>query len=143
MLETYHTSEKLYKYMNQGTHYTADMLTSDAQSKGSIHSCTHRVNTYSAHVHVSYLLSFLKDPEERSGGSQVQYVRSNSHAMIHETSNLTKQCADKLGSWGDVDPQQSLDCQGVCLLIAHHGYIVQPVKVRQALEGREEIGGRM
>ena len=76
-----------------------------------------------------YLLSLLKYPEKWSGGSHVQDVRGQGHAMVHHPSQLSKQSADKLGSRGNVHAHQSLYGQGVGLFIAHHRDVVQSVKV--------------
>ena len=53
--------------------------------------------------------------------------------VVEETRDLGKHGANELGSGWDVDPYQFLYCQRVGLLIAHHGDVVQPVHIRQAL----------
>lgn len=56
--------------------------------------------------------------------------------MVEDSSDLSKQCPDPLGSLGDLDVEQLLCRQGKALLVRHHGHIVQAVEVRQSLEVR-------
>ena len=81
----------------------------------------------------THLLSLLSDPDKGSGGSKVQDVSSQCHTVVQDTSDLSKHGPDELCPWWNVDTQQSLNGQGVGLLITHHGDIVQSVEIRQSL----------
>lgn len=67
-----------------------------------------------------YLLSFLKHPEERCHGSNIQSVSSYSHDVIKYSGDLGKEDANPLSSFWDLNVQHLLNGNGVRLLIAHH-----------------------
>lgn len=56
--------------------------------------------------------------------------------MVQDAGNFTKQSADVLGSFGNLNVEKLLDSEGEALLVCHHGNVVEAVKVGQGLEIR-------
>lgn len=79
------------------------------------------------------LLTLLETPQEWRQSTNIHRVGKNGHEMVKNSSNLSKQCPDPLGSLGELDVQQLLYSQGKALFICHHGDVVQSVEVRQGL----------
>lgn len=61
-------------------------------------------------------------------------MRQNRHEVVQNAGDLSKHCADPLGSLGNLDVEQLLDSKREALLIRHHRHVVQSVKVGQRLE---------
>lgn len=80
------------------------------------------------------LLTLLETPQERCQSTNIHGVREDGHQVVKDTSDLSKECSDELGSLGNLDVEQLLDGEGEALLVGHHRDVVESVKVRQGLE---------
>ena len=58
---------------------------------------------------------------------------SNPHDVVEDPGELSEEHPDVLGPDGDIDVEQLLHGEGVGLLVAHHGDVVQPIEVRECL----------
>ena len=94
----------------------------------------HKLNNQVPLYMYMYLFSLFKPPEERCDSPHVHCMAGHCQSVVQNPRNLTKHCTNVLCPDGNIDPQQFLNGQGVCLLVAHHGDIVQAVKVRQTLD---------
>lgn len=79
------------------------------------------------------LLTFLETPQERCQSTNIHRVGKDGHEVVQNACHLTEQCADVLGSLGDLNVQQLLNSQGEALLVGHHGDVIQSVEVWQGL----------
>ena len=59
---------------------------------------------------------------------------SHRHNVIQNPSNLTEHSSDVLGSLWNLNIQQLLYGKRIRLLVAHHGHIVETIKVGKGLE---------
>lgn len=76
---------------------------------------------------------YLKEPKEGGDATNIKDVSSNPHDVVEDPGELSKEHPDVLGPDGDIDVEQLLHGEGVGLLVAHHGDVVQPIKVRESL----------
>ena len=84
-------------------------------------------------THTPNLFSLLKPPQERCRRPHIHNMTRDGQNMIQQSSNLGKHGPNVLCPEGDIDPQQLLDSEGVRLLVAHHGDVVQSVHIRKRL----------
>ena len=61
-------------------------------------------------------------------------MRCHSHNVILNARNLSKERPDKLGTRWGLDVEQFFHGQRVALLVHHHRYIIQPIKVGKGLK---------
>merc|ERR1712179_250220 len=66
--------------------------------------------------------------------SVIKDVSSNPHDVVEDPGELPEEHPDVLGPDGHIDVEQLLHGERVGLLVAHHGDVVQPIKVRESLQ---------
>ncbi len=77
----------------------------------------------------THLLPLFKPPEKGCIGADVQDMCGDGETVIQETGDLGKHGPDVLCPGGNLDAKEVLDCEGVRLLVAHHGDVVQTIEI--------------
>jgi hypothetical protein len=91
-------------------------------------------------VEVHQVLALAEAVQEHRHRADIESVRSEPHQVIQDAGDLVEHDADILGANGHLDTQQFLDRQNVAVLVTHHGNVVEPVHVTDALAERFRLG---
>ena len=97
--------------------------------------CVHSGST-GTFIKFHHFLTLLKEPEEGGDATDIKDVSSNPHDVVEDPGELSEEHPDVLGPDGHIDVEQLLHGERVGLLVAHHRNVVQPIKVRESLQGR-------
>merc|ERR1711988_778018 len=85
-------------------------------------------------VKFHHFFTFFKEPEKWCQGSNIKGMGSHSHNMIENSRNFPEQGSDIFGAFRHFNSHEVLNDKRICLLIAHHRYVIQSIKIRQSLE---------
>ncbi len=84
-------------------------------------------------VAVHQILALAEAVQEHGHGTHVQGVGAEPEQMIEDARDLVEQGTDPLGALRRLDAEQLLDGTHIAVLVTHHGHVIEPVHVTDAL----------
>ena len=91
-------------------------------------------------IAVHQVFALAEAIQEHGHGADIQPMRAQPHQVIQYPGNLVEHDADILSAQRRPHTEQFLDRQHVAVLVAHHGHVVEPIHVADALIERLAFG---
>ena len=91
-------------------------------------------------VAVHERLALTEAIQEDRHGADVEPVCAEPHQVVQDAGDLIEHHPDVLRPQRRLDAQQLFDRQHIAVLVAHHGHVVEPVHVADALIERLVLG---
>ena len=85
-------------------------------------------------IQIHQFFALAEGIQKHRHGADIERMRADAHQMIENAGHFGKHHADILRALGHFDIGQLFHRQAVSLLVAHHGYIIQAVHIRQRLQ---------
>ena len=85
-------------------------------------------------VQVHQLFAIAEGVEDGGHRADVEGVRTDAHQVIEDARYFGEHDADVLGADRHINSGEFFYRQAVCLLVDHHGNVIQPVHIRQGLQ---------
>ena len=84
-------------------------------------------------VAVHQVFAFAEAVQEHRHRTDVETVRAEPHQVVEDARYLVEHDADVLRPLWRCNTEQLLDREHIAVLVAHHGYIVEPVHITNRL----------
>ncbi len=84
-------------------------------------------------IAIHEVFAFPETIQEYRHSTDIQAMRAKPHEVIEDTGDLVEQHPYILSPDRRFNPEQALDGQHVCMLIAHHGHVIEPIHITDTL----------
>ena len=84
-------------------------------------------------VTIQQILAFPEGVEEYCHGADIEGVSADPQQVVEDTGHLIEHDADILGPYRRLQAEEFFDGQHITVLVTHHGDVIEPVHVTDAL----------